>query len=131
MNAIKATADQFIKAAERAGWTFNGRNEDLLMFSRDDAEYGAAGMSAEVLNETTIWGDERVAQYVESSGEGSRHETKTATVREADQLIGRFSVETAPNDFIRRLVAEAVQSGEATATDHDGVEVTAVVREDE
>jgi len=56
---------------------------------------------------------------------------KTATVREADQLIGRFSVETAPNDFIRRLVAEAVQSGEATATDPEGVEVTAVAREDE
>ena len=55
--------------------------------------------------------------------------SKTAMVREADQLIGEFSVETAPNDFIRRLVAEAVQSGEAAATDQEGVEVTAVARE--
>ena len=55
--------------------------------------------------------------------------SKTATVREADQLIGRFTVETAPNDFIRRLVAEAVQNGEATATDPEGVEVTAVRHE--
>ncbi len=55
--------------------------------------------------------------------------SKTATVREADQLIGRFSVETAPNDFIRRLVAEAVQNGEATAADPEGVEVTAVRHE--
>ena len=34
------------------------------MFSRDDALYGIAGMSAEVLDETTIWGDESVAQFL-------------------------------------------------------------------
>lgn len=65
MNAIKATKEQFIKAAEKAGWTFNGQQDDLLMFSRNDAIYGCAGMSAEVLNETTIWGDESVAKFVE------------------------------------------------------------------
>lgn len=64
MNAIKATKDQFVAAAEKAGWTFKGQQEDLLMFSRDDALYGAAGMSAEVLDETTIWGDESVAQFL-------------------------------------------------------------------
>lgn len=65
MNAIKATKEQFVAAAEKAGWTNKGQKDDLLMFSRDDALYGAAGMSAEVLDEKTIWGDESVAKFVE------------------------------------------------------------------
>lgn len=64
MNAIKATKEQFVTAAKKAGWTFKGQQDDLLMFSRDDALCGVAGMSAEILNETTIWGDESVAQFL-------------------------------------------------------------------
>ena len=64
MNAIKATKEQFIAAAEKAGWTFKGQNGDLLMFHRDDALYGVVGMSAEILNETTIWGDERISEFL-------------------------------------------------------------------
>ena len=34
------------------------------MFRRDDALYGVSGMSAEVLDENTVWGDESVAQFL-------------------------------------------------------------------
>ena len=42
MNAIKATKEQFVTAAKKAGWTFKGQQDDLLMFSRDDALCGVA-----------------------------------------------------------------------------------------
>ena len=64
MNAIKATKEEFIAAAEKAGWTYQGQDGDLLMFHRDDALYGVAWMSAEVLNEKTVWGDESVAEFL-------------------------------------------------------------------
>jgi hypothetical protein len=51
---------------------------------------------------------------------------KTATIREGSQFIGVFSVENAPNELIRRLVANAIENGEATAKDEEGCEITAV-----
>lgn len=64
MNAIKATKEEFIAAAEKAGWAYQGQDGELLMFRRDDALYGVSGMSAEVLDENTVWGDESVAQFL-------------------------------------------------------------------
>lgn len=49
--------------------------------------------------------------------------SKTATVREADQLIGRFSVETALNDFWIKEDAR-VEAGEGE--DHDTGRVVSV-----
>lgn len=64
MNAIKTTAEKFIKAAEHAGWEFVRKDDDLLMFRRNDALYGCAAMSAQIIDEDTIWGDESVAEYL-------------------------------------------------------------------
>lgn len=61
MNAIKTTAEKFIEAAKAAGWSFEGQSGDLLMFKRNDAIYGCAAMSAQIIDEDTIWGD---AEYL-------------------------------------------------------------------
>lgn len=50
-----------------------------------------------------------------------------AVVREGDQTIGTWSKWTAPNQFLRGLVAQAVEDGEATAQDAEGCTVTAVL----
>lgn len=55
----------------------------------------------------------------------------TATVREGNQHIGRFSLESAPNEFIRQLVQTALSNGEATAKDEQGCEVSAVADQQE
>ena len=50
-----------------------------------------------------------------------------AVVREGDQTIGVWSIETAPNQFLRELIEQAVECGEATAQDSEGCTVTAVL----
>ena len=50
-----------------------------------------------------------------------------AVVREGDQEIGTWSIETAPTPFLRDLVEQAVEDGEATAQDDEGCTVTAVL----
>ena len=50
-----------------------------------------------------------------------------AVVREGDQTIGVWSIETAPTPFLRDLVKQAVENGEATAQDDEGCTVTAVL----
>lgn len=50
----------------------------------------------------------------------------TAVVREGDQTIGTWSIWTAPTQFLRELIEQAVENGEATAQDADGCTVTAV-----
>ena len=54
-----------------------------------------------------------------------------AVVREGDQTIGVWSMGTAPNRFLRDLVKQAVENGEATAQDADGCTVTAVRQDGE
>lgn len=50
-----------------------------------------------------------------------------AVVREGDQEIGTWSIETAPTPFLKDLVEQAVENGEATAQDEEGCTVTAVL----
>lgn len=50
-----------------------------------------------------------------------------AVVREGDQTIGVWSIETAPTPFLKELVEQAVENGEATAQDEEGCTVTAVL----
>ena len=52
-------------------------------------------------------------------------------VREGDQTIGVWSIGTAPTRFLRGLVAQAVEDGEATAQDEEGCTVTAVRQDGE
>ena len=54
-----------------------------------------------------------------------------AVVREGDQTIGVWSIETAPTPFLKDLVEQAVENGEATAQDADGCTVTAVRQDGE
>ena len=50
-----------------------------------------------------------------------------AVVREGDQTIGVWSIDTAPTRFLRDLVKQAVEDGEASAQDAEGCAVTAVL----
>ena len=50
-----------------------------------------------------------------------------AVVREGDQTIGVWSIETAPTPFLKELLKQAVEYGEATAQDAEGCTVTAVL----
>ena len=50
-----------------------------------------------------------------------------AVVREGDQTIGTWSIGTAPTPFLKALVEQAVEYGEASAQDADGCTVTAVL----
>jgi len=51
---------------------------------------------------------------------------KNFEVREdGGQYIGTFNVKNAPNQFIKSLIIEAEESGEATAVDENGCMVTA------
>ena len=54
-----------------------------------------------------------------------------AVVREGDQTIGTWSIETAPTPFLKELVEQAVEHGEATAQDPEGCTVTAVRQDGE
>ena len=54
-----------------------------------------------------------------------------AVVREGDQTIGVWSIETAPTPFLKELVEQAVEYGEATAKDAEGCTVTAVRQDGE
>ena len=45
------------------------------------------------------------------------HSEAMAVVREGDQTIGTWSMWTAPTRFLRELVEQAVEDGEATAQD--------------
>ena len=54
-----------------------------------------------------------------------------AVVREGDQTIGTWSIETAPTPFLKELVEQAVEYGEATAQDAEGCAVTAVRQDGE
>ena len=54
-----------------------------------------------------------------------------AVVREGDQTIGVWSIGTAPTRFLRDLVEQAVEDGEATAQDAEGCTVTAVRQDEE
>ena len=47
-------------------------------------------------------------------------------VREGDQTIGTWSIETAPTPFLKELLARAALEGEASAQDPEGCTVTAV-----
>lgn len=49
-----------------------------------------------------------------------------AVVREGDQEIGTWSMWTAPTRFLRELIEQAVEDGEAAAQDAEGCTVTAV-----
>ena len=50
-----------------------------------------------------------------------------AVVREGDQEIGTWSIETAPTPFLKGLVEQAVEDGDASAKDEEGCTVTAVL----
>ena len=50
-----------------------------------------------------------------------------AVVREGDQTIGAWSIETAPTRLLKELVEQAVEYGEASAQDPEGCTVTAVL----
>ena len=50
-----------------------------------------------------------------------------AVVREGDQTIGTWSMWTAPTRFLRDLVKQAVENGEASAKEEEGCTVTAVL----
>ena len=52
-------------------------------------------------------------------------------VREGDQTIGTWSMWTAPTRFLRELVEQAVEDGEASAQDAEGCTVTAVRQDGE
>ncbi len=54
-----------------------------------------------------------------------------AACREGDQTIGVWSIETAPTPFLKKLVEQAVENGEASAQDADGCTVTAVRQDGE
>lgn len=54
-----------------------------------------------------------------------------AVVREGDQEIGTWSIETAPTQFLRELIEKAVENGEATGQDEEGCTVTAVRQDGE
>ena len=54
-----------------------------------------------------------------------------AVVREGDQTIGVWSMGTAPNRFLKKLVEQAVENGEASAKDEEGCTVTAVRQDGE
>ena len=54
-----------------------------------------------------------------------------AVVREGDQEIGTWSIETAPTPFLKEIVEQAVEDGEASAQDADGCTVTAVRQDGE
>ena len=54
-----------------------------------------------------------------------------AVVREGDQEIGTWSIETAPTPLLKELVEQAVEDGEASAQDADGCTVTAVRQDGE
>ena len=54
-----------------------------------------------------------------------------AVVREGDQEIGMWSIGTAPTQFLRELIEQAVENGEATAQDAEGCTVTAVRQDGE
>ena len=54
-----------------------------------------------------------------------------AVVREGDQSIGVWSIKTAPTQFLRELIEQAVECGEATAQDPEGCTVTAVRQDGE
>ena len=54
-----------------------------------------------------------------------------AVVREGDQTIGVWSIGTAPTQFLRELIEQAVENGEASAQDAEGCTVTAVRQDGE
>lgn len=66
-------------------------------------------------------------KQIEQKSEIVAVEVETAKVSEGNQFIGEFTVDNAPNEFIRALVREALENGEATATDEQGCSVTAVL----
>ena len=55
----------------------------------------------------------------------------TAVVREGDQTVGVWSIETAPTPFLKKLVEQAVENGEASAKEEGGCTVTAVRQDGE
>lgn len=46
------------------------------------------------------------------------------TIHEGDFFVGRYTLDTAPNDFLRELMRKASEYGEARALDEEGCEVT-------
>ena len=63
MKVYETTSEKFIEAAKAAGWSFEGQSGDLLMFKRNDAIYGCAGMSAEVRDDG-IYGDDSIEEFL-------------------------------------------------------------------
>jgi hypothetical protein len=51
------------------------------------------------------------------------------TESEQGQYIGTWTIESAPNDFLRELAAEAIRTGETAQARDDGCLVTASVEE--
>ena len=90
------------------------RGLDVLIYETEDDMDADTDNSLAVGRETVI--DDREAM---------------AVVREGDQTIGTWSMWTAPTRFLRELVEQAVEYGEATAQDADGCTVTAVRQDGE
>lgn len=53
--------------------------------------------------------------------------TPQVILHEGDQYIGTYSAEAAPTEFLRALILEALEYGEATAVDPEGCPVSAIV----
>ena len=59
---------------------------------------------------------------------------KRIEIKEGNQVVVKeqaLAAWTAPNEFLRKLADEAEEAGEATATDFEGCEVTAIVWDDD
>lgn len=51
------------------------------------------------------------------------------SVYEGDFFVGRFTLESAPNAFLRRLMIEANEYGDAEGIDSEGCKVTVLADE--
>ena len=87
---------------------------DVLVYDTEDDMDADTDNTLAICRETVI--DDREAM---------------AVVREGDQTIGTWSMWTAPTRFLRELVEQAVEDGEATAQDEEGCTVTAVRQDGE
>lgn len=90
------------------------RGLDVLIYETEDDMDADTDNTLSIGRETVI--DDREAM---------------AVVREGDQTIGTWSMWTAPTRFLRELIEQAVENGEATAQDADGCTVTAVRQDGE
>ena len=86
------------------------------------------GASLVSCSPTDVWAFEDGSQAeIGCSIASAIAEAALAVVREGDQTIGVWSIETAPTPFLKALVEQAVENGEASAKEEEGCTVTAVL----